>query len=69
MFLIASRLEGLVRQSPQVTPSTGRFQTGHDHMADIRVDAAHGGVSDSRFSTEWLFQPRVTPAFWNPLFH
>lgn len=42
-----SYADWLLRQSPQVTPSTGRFQTGHDHMADIRVDAAYGGVSDS----------------------
>jgi hypothetical protein len=39
-----SYADWLLRQSPQVTPSTGRFETGHDHMADISIDAAYGGV-------------------------
>jgi hypothetical protein len=39
-----SYADWLLRQSPQVTPSTGRFETGHDHMADLSIDAAYGGV-------------------------
>lgn len=39
-----SYADWLLRQSPQVTPSTGRFQTGHDHMADLSLDAAYGGI-------------------------
>ena len=39
-----SYADWLLRQSPQVTPSTGRFETGHDHMADVSIDAAYGGV-------------------------
>jgi hypothetical protein len=36
----------LLRQSPQVTASTGKFNSGHDHLADISFDIAYGGVSD-----------------------
>ena len=39
-----SYADWLLRQSPQVTPSTGRFETGHDHMADLSLDAAYGGI-------------------------
>jgi hypothetical protein len=39
-----SYADWLLRQSPQVTPSTGRYQTGHDHMADLSIDVAYGGV-------------------------
>lgn len=39
-----SYADWLLRQSPEVTPSTGRFETGHDHMADLSVDVAYGGI-------------------------
>lgn len=39
-----SYADWLLRQSPQVTPSTGRFESGHDHMADLSIEAAYGGV-------------------------
>lgn len=37
----------LLRQSPQVTASTGEFVAGHGHLADIELDVAYGGTSDS----------------------
>lgn len=39
-----SYADWLLRQSPQVTPSTGRFETGHDHMSDLSLDVAYGGI-------------------------
>ena len=36
----------LLRQSPQVTPDSGRFLPGHDHLADFSFDVAYGGVSE-----------------------
>jgi len=36
----------LLRQSPQVTPSTGRFRFAHGHLDDIRFDVAYGGIGD-----------------------
>lgn len=39
----------LLRQSPQVTATTGKFVSGHGHLGDIDFDVAYGGVSDSGF--------------------
>jgi len=43
----------LIRQSPQVTPDSGRFFRGHDHLADMRLDFAYGGVSDNGFISKY----------------
>jgi hypothetical protein len=38
-----------IRQSPEITPSSGGFLPSHDHLADISFDVAYGGVSDNGF--------------------
>ena len=38
-----------IRQSPEITPSSGGFLPSHDHLDDISFDVAYGGVSDSGF--------------------
>ena len=45
----------LIRQSPQVTPDSGRFLRGHDHLDDLRFDLGYGGVSDSGFISKYGF--------------
>ena len=41
--------EFLLRQSPQVTPDSGRFHSAHGHLSDLSYDVAYGGVSDQGF--------------------
>ena len=41
--------EWLLRQSPQVTPSTGRFKTAHGHLDDVRLDVTYGGMDERGF--------------------
>jgi len=38
-----------LRQSPQITPSTGEFHSVHGHVGDIGFDVAYGGVSNNGF--------------------
>jgi hypothetical protein len=38
-----------LRQSPQITASTGQFASVHGHVGDIGFDFAYGGVSESGF--------------------
>ena len=38
-----------IRQSPEITPSSGGFLPSHDHLADISFDIAYGGVNDKGF--------------------
>ena len=40
-----------LRQSPYVTPDTGGYVDGyaHDHIDDLRLEAAYGGISDNGF--------------------
>lgn len=42
-----------LRQSPYVTPDTGGYIAGyaHDHIDDLRLEAAYGGISDSGFTS------------------
>jgi hypothetical protein len=40
-----------LRQSPQLTESTGEFISVHGHLGDIGFDVAYGGVSDSGLIT------------------
>jgi hypothetical protein len=37
----------LIRQSPTITPTNGRFVSGHDHLDDIGIDVAYGGVNEN----------------------
>jgi hypothetical protein len=46
-----SYAEFLIRQSPAITPSFGRFITGHDHMDDIEFLIGYGGVNENGFFT------------------
>lgn len=43
----------LIRQSPQVTPDSGYFKRGHDHLSDVSLDFAYGGVSDNGFISKY----------------
>jgi hypothetical protein len=43
----------LIRQSPQVTPDSGRFLRGHDHVGDVSFDLAYGGVSGDGFISKY----------------
>ena len=38
-----------IRQSPEITPSSGQWASTHGHLADLRFNAAYGGVSDRGF--------------------
>lgn len=40
-----------LRQSPYVTPDTGGYIAGyaHDHIDDLRLEAAYGGIGDNGF--------------------
>ena len=40
-----------LRQSPQLTESTGEFISVHGHLGDIGFDVAYGGVSDNGLIT------------------
>jgi hypothetical protein len=39
----------LLRQSPQVTASTGEFYAGHDHMGDIELDLGYANQTSSGY--------------------
>jgi hypothetical protein len=39
----------LIRQSPTITATTGQFVSGHDHLDDIGIDVAYGGVNANGF--------------------
>ncbi len=38
-----------IRQDPEIVAGTGAFDNGHDHLGDISLDFAYGGVSDNGF--------------------
>lgn len=44
-----------LRQSPQITASTGEFASVHSGLGDISMDFAYGGVSDSGFISMYGF--------------
>jgi len=46
-----------LRQSPQITADSGSFYPGfaHDHIANLSLAAAYGGVSDSGFISSFGF--------------
>jgi len=44
-----SYAEFLIRQTPEITPSTGEFAYEHGHLGDIGFDIGYGGVSDTGF--------------------
>jgi hypothetical protein len=41
--------EFLIRQSPIISPTFGRFESGHDYLDDIGFDIGYGGVNENGF--------------------